>query len=82
MGGLGIEPHIELVSRRVRELGIIGLGIQTRAHEDQFFGELGKFRIDRNGQRKIRHRSALVDRDLSRKLVDHAHQEMGGIFIR
>ena len=55
--------------------------IQAAAHEDQFFRQTREFRIDGDGERKIGHRAALVDRDLMRILVDHAHQKVCGVFV-
>src|SRR5581483_12344400 len=75
-----IEPEIELVTRIVDELGIVSVWAQASAHEHQFLRQLRELRIDGNRLRKVGHGPAFVNRDLVRVFVNHANQEMRGIF--
>ena len=76
-----IEPEIEFVPRIVQKFRIVGLRTQAAAHEDEFLRQFRELRIERNRQREVGHRPALIDRDLMRILVHHANQKMRRIFV-
>src|SRR6185369_14330894 len=74
-------PEIELVAGIADELGIVSLGGDAPSHEDQLLCQLGELRIDRNGERQIGHRAALVDCHFMRELVYLAKQEVNCILV-
>ena len=83
VGRFRIHPEIEFVRGRERELRVVGLGIDAAAHDDQFFDQLWKFGVFRNGQRQVSHRPCGIDGDLVGILPHHTrHKARDGLFRR
>jgi hypothetical protein len=72
----GSNQKVELVPRIVQEFGIVGLRTQAATHEHQFLRQLRELRVERNGQREVGHRPALVDRYFAWIFVHHPDQEV------
>ena len=51
------------------------------AHDHEFLREFGNLRIEAQGLREVGERAAGVYRYLVRILVDHANDEVGGVFV-
>ena len=44
--GFGVEPEIEFVAGAGGEFGVVGLGVEAAAHEDDALRERGEIGID------------------------------------
>ena len=81
LGGFRVEPKIKFVARAADEFGIVGARAQAAAHEDEAFGEFGKMRIDGVGKGEVGQGAAFVDGDFMRIFVNHADEEVSGVFV-
>ncbi len=81
VGGLGVEPEVELVADVVDELGVVGGGVEAAAHDDDALGEFGEVGIDGDGERDVGERAGGVDSDLVRMGVDLPDEEVGGVLV-
>src|SRR5690348_5758591 len=79
---LRIEPEIKFVARIVGKFRIGGLRVQASAHEHQLFCQLGKLRIECDGQRQVGHRPAGIDGYVVRIAPHHADKKMRRINLR
>src|SRR5579872_5424364 len=66
----------------VDELRVVGLRVQTGAHEHQLLRQPWKFRIERYGERQVRHWPSFIDGYLAGIPSHHPHEEVGGIFVQ
>ncbi len=80
VGGLGVKPEVELVARGGGEFGVVRLGIETAAHEDDALGQSREAGVDGDGEGNVGEGTSGENGDLMGMGVDLSDEEVGSVF--